>query len=370
MPQRITSLGYVLAALLGAAVIASASATGATTFVVSATVASATSLDATQCASGTTGRTDLGSVLPGTSLVSSADCTVTFGSSNSAASLRLQQSDGYGNAMWRPTGGSLDTGFDTDGRVTVATAPTTGFDGGSAVAAQGDGRIVTIGACALGGPTGQDFCLARFNVDGSLDTSFDADGRVTTATAPFTGNDTARDLVVQPDGKVVAVGYCDMGATGPDICVVRYLADGTLDTTFDTDGRVTTSIAPGTGYDRANGVALTPDGRIVTAGRCDMGGATGVDFCLARYLPGGLLDASFGVGGVVVTATSPATGTDGAEGVVLQPDGKIVAAGSCAMGGSTGTDACIARYDFEWDPRHHLRHRRARHHCHGARHGC
>jgi uncharacterized delta-60 repeat protein len=109
--------------------------------------------------------------------------------------------------------------------------------------------------------------------DGDLDTSFSSDGKVTTAIG--SGADQANSVVVQSDGKIVAAGY----STGV-FAVVRYNIDGSLDTTFDTDGKVTTAI--GSGTDRANSVVVQSDGKIVAAGYSNNG--TNVDFAVVRYL--------------------------------------------------------------------------------------
>jgi uncharacterized delta-60 repeat protein len=143
----------------------------------------------------------------------------------------------------------------------------------------------------MGGATGNDFCITRHNTDGTLDTTFDTDGILTTTAAPLSGNEAAESIAVQADGRIVTSGWCDMGgATGDDFCITRHNTDGTLDTTFDGDGIVTAAIAPGAASEAARAVAVQADGRIVVAGYCDMGGATGSDFCLAQYSPGGIID--------------------------------------------------------------------------------
>jgi uncharacterized delta-60 repeat protein len=240
--------------------------------------------------------------------------------------------------------GSLDTSFDGDGRVTTPINPSGVDDRAYAIAQQPDGRLVIAGYCNM--PVGGwDACLARYNVDGSLDLTFDSDGLVTTSTAAGFGSDVARAVAIQPDGRIVTAGYCAMGgATGNDACIARYNTDGSLDTSFDSDGRVTTATAPGTGSDDALAVAMLPDGRIVTSGLCDMGGATGIDACLAAYLNDGSLDLTFDGDGRVTTATAPGTGLDYAHAIVAQADGALTTAGYCNMGGATGFDFCLARY--------------------------
>ena len=87
-----------------------------------------------------------------------------------------------------------------------------------------------------------DFALVRYNTDGSLDTSFDSDGKVTTAIG--SANDSAFSVAIQSDGKIVVAGYSDNGSND-DFALVRYNTDGTLDTSFDSDGKVTTAIGSG-----------------------------------------------------------------------------------------------------------------------------
>src|SRR5712691_1227384 len=122
---------------------------------------------------------------------------------------------------------------------------------------------------------------------GSLDTSFDTDGIVTT---PFgTSADEARAVAVQSDGKIVVAGRATIGSTF-DFALARYNADGSLDTSFGTGGKVTTAI--GTSTDEAYAIALQSDGKIVVGGRATIG--SNFDFALARYNTDGTLDTSFG----------------------------------------------------------------------------
>jgi uncharacterized delta-60 repeat protein len=241
-------------------------------------------------------------------------------------------------------GGSLDTSFDSDGRATAAIAPATGNDSAFAMALSANGSIVVSGQCAMGGATGNDACLARFNPDGSLDTSFDGDGVVVTAISPLTGSDIARSLAVLPDGKIVTTGSCQMGgATGQDFCLSRYNANGSPDVGFDSDGHVTTPIAPAAATDSGFSLAVQPDGRLVSAGQCNMGGATGTDMCLTRHNPDGSLDTTFNNDGIVTTAVAPATAIDVAQQVIVHTDGRVLTTGSCVMAGSS-YDLCLTQY--------------------------
>ena len=167
--------------------------------------------------------------------------------------------------------GDLDTTFSGDGKVTTAIG--SGTDTAWSVVLQSDGKIVAAGYSYNG--SNDDFAVVRYNTNGSLDTTFDTDGIVTTAVG--LGDDTAYSVVLQSDGKIVAAGSLDNG--NYDFAVVRYNIDGSLDTTFDTDGKVTTAV--GLGDDEAYSVVLQSDGKIVVAG--DSYNGTNYDFAVVRY---------------------------------------------------------------------------------------
>jgi uncharacterized delta-60 repeat protein len=229
-------------------------------------------------------------------------------------------------ARYNPDG-SLDTSFSEDGKQTTAFGGTGAFGssaGARGVALQSDGKIIVVGGDASG-----DFALARYNPDGSLDTSFSDDGLQITE---FDGFDSAASVVLQPDGKIVAAGR-----TNDDFAVARYNSDGTLDTTFSGDGLQVTSFGGASRFDAgAQGVALQPDGKIVVVGGGS--GAVDDDFALARYNPDGSLDTTFSDDG---KQTTDFTRADSARGVALQPDGKIVVVGDS----SAGDDFALARYN-------------------------
>ncbi len=239
----------------------------------------------------------------------------------------------YDFALARYNGdGSLDTSFSGDGKVI------TDFGGdadwGFSVALQSDGRIVTAGYATTGGKI--DFALARYNSDGSLDTSFDGDGKLTTALG--SAADIARSVAVQSDGKIVVAGYSSNGSNH-DFALVRYHADGSLDTSFDGDGKVITDL--GALDNRLFSMALQSDGKIVVAG--DSGIGNNQDFALARYNADGSLDTTFSDGGVVTTAFGEAQ--DIGDCIALQSDGKIVVAGFSSSG--SNYDFALARYNVD-----------------------
>jgi uncharacterized delta-60 repeat protein len=206
--------------------------------------------------------------------------------------------------------GTLDTSFSGDGRQTTE-LDFGDFSRARGVAIQADGKIVAVGEIS----SPDDFALARFNSNGSPDTSFSGDGLQTTDFGGFEG---ARKVAVQGDGKIVAVG-----AAGGDFGLARYNSDGTLDAGFSGDGLQTTDFLFGAA-DAANDVAIQANGRIVAVGFAG-GGATDFDFGLARYNTNGSLDTSFSGDGRKRTSFG---GPDTAIGVALQGDGRIVAVGA------------------------------------------
>ncbi len=223
--------------------------------------------------------------------------------------------------------GSLDTTFDTDGKVTTAIGA--GADVARALALQSDGKIVLTGYSHNG--SNEDVALVRYNADGSLDTSFDGDGKRTLAIG--SGYDGANAIAIQPDGKIVVAGEAVVGAN-TDFAVMRFNSNGSLDTTFDTDGIVTTEVSV---YDYVKSMVLQSDGKIVLAGYA----FTGMnDFALARYNTDGSLDTTFDGDGKLLTAIGGAT--DEAHGVAVQSDGKIVAVG---YGTFASGDTTVVRYN-------------------------
>ncbi|MBM3273347.1 hypothetical protein FJY94_08965, partial [Candidatus Kaiserbacteria bacterium] len=223
----------------------------------------------------------------------------------------------------------------------VTTAIGNRYDYGLSVTVQADGKILVAGYAENGSNT--DFALVRYNTDGSLDTSFDSDGKVTTAIG--TGYDYGNSVTVQADGKILVAGYTDIGQKNYDFAVVRYNSDGTLDTSFGTSGKVTTAI--GTGHDYGNSVTVQVDGKILVAGDAHIGFNFLSDFALVRYNSDGTLDTSFGTGGKVTTAIGTGDGyfsaDDNGYSVTVQADGKILVAGSAENG--SNFDFALVRYN-------------------------
>src|SRR5262249_62180954 len=139
-----------------------------------------------------------------------------------------------------------------------------------------------------------DFALARYNSDGTPDTTFNGDGQVTTDFDGF--NDDAFSILVQPDGKLVAVGSAKNPANFYDFAAARYLSNGTIDTTFGAAGKVRTDFGDHN-FDQARSAVLQPDGKIVAAGFAISENGLVQNFAIARYSAGGVLDAGLGTGG-------------------------------------------------------------------------
>ena len=221
--------------------------------------------------------------------------------------------------------GSLDTSFGDGGRAITGLM---NDDLGQSIALQADGRMVVSGYSFNG--SSFDFALVRYNADGNLDTTFGNDGRVTTGIG---FHDASYSVAVQPDGKILAAGHSLNGTN--DFAIVRYNADGSLDTTFGGVGSVTTDF--GGTHDVGQSVAVHADGRIVVAG------ISQGDIAVVRYNVDGSLDPSFGDGGRV--KTSIVAGSDTGSSVTIQPDGRTLVAGSSFNGANT--DFALVRYNVD-----------------------
>jgi uncharacterized delta-60 repeat protein len=214
-----------------------------------------------------------------------------------------------------PTAG-LDTGFGGTGKV----AATFGGDE-TAMVLQPDGKVVI-----AGGPG--NFFVARYNADGTLDGGFGAGGLATTDIAG--GSDRALAIALQSDGKIVVAGYARIGSSD-DFAVVRYLANGTPDPDFGTAGVVTTDFF-GT-RNRANAVAIAADGRILVAGETQLPAGSG-DFALVRYSAAGVFDATFGGAAAGRVTTDIVGGTDNARNIAIGSGGTILVTGTITLANS------------------------------------
>ena len=228
--------------------------------------------------------------------------------------------------------GDLDPSFDGDGKKTFGY---TGSDSAEAVLVQPDGKLV------LGGHGGGNVAVTRLNPDGSFDTSFGDSG---TSGADFGGDEFGYAAALQPDGKILVAGRTSVDQ---DIVVVRFHPNGSLDSSFDpggTDGPGK-KILPHDGFDVAQAVLVQPDRKILVAGH----GTANADFVVTRLNPDGSFDTSFGDGG---TSGADFGGYEYGLAAGLQPDGKVVVAGST----SVNSDIAVARFnpdgrlDASFDP--------------------
>ena len=237
--------------------------------------------------------------------------------------------------------GDLDPTFSGDGKLTTNFGGTLN-DNARAMAIQSNGKIVVAGTRSQGDvipPTSSDFAVARYNSNGTLDTTFSGDGRLTTH---FGGLEEALGIAIQGDGRIVVVGQkCSSPDWICDVAIARYNTNGSLDPTFSGDGRQITDYGGGDNGSYG-GVAIQTNGKIVVAGRMHNG--SNYNFAVYRYNANGSLDTTFsGDGG---TSTGFAAGwDDDTFGLVLQPDGKIVVAGRTCTGGWWGScNFALARY--------------------------
>jgi uncharacterized delta-60 repeat protein len=275
--------------------------------------------------------------------------------------------------------GSLDTSFGTN---CEAFATFSSSAAGRTMAQQADGKIVVVGTSS------SDFAAARFNADGTLDTTFGTAGLVLIPIGTTT--DSAYDVAVQTDGKIVIVGSAFNSSTVEDYAVIRLTSSGALDTTFATGGKAILSLGAGSTAEIAKKVALQADGKIVVAGntagamnvlRLNTDGTldttfsgdglatqpfaipastdamvigadgkillagylqsatTNLDWAFARFNADGTNDASFGTGGARVVGLG--TGSDRIYAAALQSDGRIVVAGTANLG--LGVELAVAR---------------------------
>ncbi len=249
--------------------------------------------------------------------------------------------DGALDTSFNPPTGQLAIPFDLGGDT---------VDFGRGVALQADGKIVVAGYAANGaGGQNYDFAVARLDSDGALDSSFGSGSGK--SVVPFDlgapSNDRAFSVALQPDGKILLAGGVDVGGGDRDFGIARLWPDGSVDTSFGAPsyaGKIPVSFnLVSSGQDEARCVIVQPDGRILAAGSAESTeSAADRDFAVARLLASGELDPAFGNGGKVVVPLGPAS--EWAEGVAIQSDGKILLAGGAAVGsGASPEDFAVVR---------------------------
>jgi uncharacterized delta-60 repeat protein len=230
--------------------------------------------------------------------------------------------------------GSLDPSFGHSGTVTTNFSATS--DSGDYAAAAGGafGFIVAAGGSNASGS--YDFAVARYTANGGLDSTFGTGGKVTT---DFSGSsdDRAFAMAIDSSGNTVLAGR-----SNDSFALARYLLNGSLDPNFGTGGKVTTSFSSSISV--ANAVAIQTDGKIVAAGLSD------ANVALARYNSNGTLDVTFGTGGTVITDVGTAAESAQVHAIAIQSNGKIVVAGNFSpeiSAGTTSLDSLVARYNTD-----------------------
>lgn len=226
--------------------------------------------------------------------------------------------------------GALDTSFSRDGKATLSIGENDSV-GGIAVVAEGKIVVAGTGCSARTGLC--DFELTRFTSGGSIDTTFGAKGKTITDFSRL--SDKAHAIVIDGLGRIVVVGSSEPVDMNADVALARYTADGKLDTSFGSGGKVVTEL--GSASDAAYGVAIVGDS-IVVAGETSPSGDKQV--FAARYTSTGALDTTFGVGGIAVydRPGMPEYGRD----VVVDVSGRVVVAGAALMG---SWDFLLVRFD-------------------------
>ncbi|MBS1795757.1 MAG: VCBS repeat-containing protein [Acidobacteria bacterium] len=233
--------------------------------------------------------------------------------------------------------GALDTAFGNAGMQTVSVGGIT--DSLQDLTIDSQGRIVEAGFSRFdfgGGSYRDDFAVVRLTADGALDPTFSGDGKVVTQMA---GQSQPRSVAMQTVNgveKIVVGGFTRFGATD-DFSLLRYNADGAVDTTFGTNGKVYTDFSAGD--DQLQKLLVQSNGKITAVGLMRYG--ANQNFAQARYEPNGALDKTFGACGRIVTDLGSTT--DIAYGAAIQPDGRVIAVGEAA-GATTGADFAVVRY--------------------------
>ncbi|MBA5874907.1 MAG: DUF4347 domain-containing protein, partial [Nitrospira sp. CR1.2] len=237
------------------------------------------------------------------------------------------------NLMRFNSDGSLDTSFG-GGSGYVSTDLAGSTDRADSLTIQSDGKVLLSGFGFNG--TSFDFALVRYNTDGSLDTSFNGTGKALT---DFVANssDMGNEVRMQADGKIVVAGWSNAGGTN-DFAIARYNTNGTLDTGFGTGGKVTINLG---GSDLAEGLTIQSDGKILVTGTA---GINGGDVGLVRLNTDGSLDTTFGGGDGIVTTDYSGASDDRGYSVAVQNDGRIVVSGTTQVGGLGGYNVALNRY--------------------------
>jgi len=201
----------------------------------------------------------------------------------------------------------------------------------TAIQTLNDGKILVAGYSNASGSN--DFTIIKYNSLGALDTSFGSNGKITTDLSAGS-NDQPLAMRIQPDGKILVAGTSNPNGNS-DIALVRYTPAGNLDSTFGNNGKVFTDIGAGS-TDIGQTLQIQGSGKIIIGGYSNVNGAN--DFILVKYNSTGTLDTTFGVNGKIITDVS---GNDFVYDMEVQTDGKIILAGSAY---TTNYEFAMIRY--------------------------
>lgn len=248
------------------------------------------------------------------------------------ASALLLAVSANGHAAFNPAQyGALDVTFGSAGKQTTSFSPND--DAANDVAVQPNGKYVLAGYARNKTGVQDDFAVLRYNADGNLDTTFGVGGKTTTqffTSDTYESFEQANAVALQADGKVIAAGWTVNPQGQTVFALARYNVDGTLDSSFNITGLVTTKLRAEAeaNDDYIADIALQADGKIVVTGWSWDAAAKAYDVATVRYLSNGMLDPTFGSSknGIVITPIGPSD--DGGNGIVIQPDGKIVVSGA------------------------------------------
>jgi uncharacterized delta-60 repeat protein len=246
---------------------------------------------------------------------------------------------GSGGPTFTPAQGILDDSFGApNGYILQPVSTGSNSDIGYSLAIDKNGKILLGGYCWDTTISKYAFCIARFNPDGSLDTTFGTSGNGYIIQPIGSNGDYGVSLAIDKNDKILLGGYC-LNGSNYDFCVARFKSDGSsLDNTFGTSNSGYIIQPIGTSHDTGYSLKIQPDDNILLGGFCHNG--SNYDFCVARFNSNGSLDTSFGTGGYkTISITS---GNDYAYSLAIQPNGNILLGGNCNNG--SNYDFCIARF--------------------------
>lgn len=242
------------------------------------------------------------------------------------------------------TNGTLDLSYGTDGIVITNSEDSEVFDGGMRGRVQADGKLVVLG---FKYEDILEFLLLRYNTDGTLDNTFGDEGIVTPIIGDYSDESEELNLIFDGDENILVVSSAFApGESHSNFSIVKYHNDGTLDLSFGTDGQVLTNIKTTDGVssnDYGADIAFQSDGKIIVAGMIyEVDGA----FALARYSATGVLDESFGTGGVMYTEMSAWAECTGMS---IQANDKIIITGQASFDEEYNEDFVVIRYTANGD---------------------